>query len=84
MRGAIEDAIRRPNPVTGGGRLPSVTPAGAGVVHSGPSGNGWRDSGPLRPVATPTAEAVIEAMTHQALPHSPGNAAFRGPKKAEE
>jgi hypothetical protein len=84
MEGAIQDALHRPNPITGGGRLPTVTPAGAAPARSGPSGNGWRDTGPLRPVATPLAEAAIEAMTHQALPHGPGNAAWRGPKPKEK
>jgi hypothetical protein len=67
MEGAIQDA--RSNPITALGPLPTVTPAGAAPARSGPSGNGWRDSGPLRPVATPMAEAVIEAMAHQAMPH---------------
>jgi hypothetical protein len=80
MRGLVADIRRGGDPLTAGGRLPTVTPAGAAPVRTG--GNGWRDSGPLRPVATPLAEAVIEAMTHQALPHSPGNSAFRGPSVA--
>jgi hypothetical protein len=80
MKGAIADC-RRPNPVSALGPLPTVTPAGAAPARSGPVGNGWRDTRPLRPVATPLAEAVIEAMAHQALPHGSGNAAFRGPKK---
>jgi hypothetical protein len=80
MRGAIADT-RRPNPVNGNGSPPTVTVGGAAPARSGPQGNGWRDTGPLRPVATPLAEAVIEAMTHQALPHGSGNSAFRGPKK---
>lgn len=83
MRGAIADT-RRPNPVSALGPSPTARPLDAAPVRSGPQGNGWRDSGPLRPVTTPLAEAVIEAMTHQALPHSPGNAAFRGPKPKEK
>jgi hypothetical protein len=83
MGGAIQDALHRPNPITGNGSLPTVTPGGAAPARSGPQGNGWRDTGPLRPVATPLAEAVIEAMAHQALPHQRGNSAFRGPKKEE-
>jgi hypothetical protein len=82
MGGAIQDALHRPNPVTAGPSLPTVQPAGAAPVRSGPS-NGWRDVGPLAPVATPLAEAVITAMTHQALPHQPGNPAFRGPPKKD-
>jgi hypothetical protein len=83
MRALVADA-RRPgsNPVTGSPALPTVTVGGAAPVRSG--GNGWRDPGPLRPVATPLAEAVITAMTHQHQPHSPGNSAFRGPKPKEK
>ena len=81
MNGAIQDALHRPNPITASGSLPPVTPGGAAPARSGPQGNGWRDTGPLRPVATPLAEAAIEALCHQALPHGPGNEAFRGPKK---
>jgi hypothetical protein len=85
MLGAIADT-RRPNPITGGGRLPTVTVGGAVPARGGPveRGTGWAKEVPIGPVATPLAEAVIEAMTHQALPHSPGNAAWRGPKPKEE
>lgn len=83
MIGAIADT-RRPNPITGGPSSATARPLDAAPVRSGPSGNGWRDPGPLRPVATPLAEAVITAMTHQALPHGSGNSAFRGPKPKEE
>jgi hypothetical protein len=79
MRGAIADALHRPNPVTGGPRSPTVRPADAAPVRTG--GNGWRDTGPLAPVATPLAEAVIAAMTHQALPMGQGNSEFKGKKE---
>jgi hypothetical protein len=82
MKGAIADALHRPNPVTGGGRLPTARPASAAPVRTG--GTGWRDPGPLRPVATPLAEAVIAAMTHQALPMGQGNSEFKGPKPKEK
>jgi hypothetical protein len=81
MLGAIADT-RRPNPITGNGSPPTVRVGGAAPVV-GARGTGWRDTGPLRPVATPLAEAVITAMTHQHQPHSPGNSAFRGPKRKE-
>jgi hypothetical protein len=81
MLGAIAD-MRRPNPITGNGSPPTVRVGGAAPVV-GARGTGWRDTGPLRPVATPLAEAVITAMTHQHQPHSPGNSAFRGPKRKE-
>jgi hypothetical protein len=81
MIGAIADT-RRPNPITGNGSPPTVQVGGAAPVV-GARGNGWRDTGPLRPVATPLAQAVMDGMAHQAQPHSPGNAAFRGPKPKE-
>jgi hypothetical protein len=84
MKGAIQDAFHRPNPITGDPRSATVTVGGAAPARSGPVGNGWRDPGPLRPVATPLAEAIIEAMAHQALPHGSANTAFRGPKPKEE
>ena len=83
MIGAIADT-RRPNPVTALGPPSTLTVGGAAPARSGPQGNGWRDTGPLRPVATPFAEAVIEAMAHQALPHGSANSAFRGPKPRKE
>jgi hypothetical protein len=84
MRDLVADCRRGPNGFNPTVRdaSPTVTVSGAPVVKSG--GSGWRDPGPLRPVATPLAEAVIEAMAHQALPHSPGNSAWRGPKKKGE
>jgi hypothetical protein len=80
MEGAIADT-RRPNPITGGPSSPTARPLDAAPVQSGPSGNGWRDTGLLRPVATPLAEAVIAAMAHQALPMGQGNSEFKGKKE---
>jgi hypothetical protein len=83
MRGAVDDALHRKNPMDGPS-LPTVTPAGAGRVAGVPSNNGWRTSPPLEVPGGSTAQAVIQAMTEAALPHSPGNPAYRGPKKAKE
>ena len=82
MIGAIADT-RRPNPVNGNGSPPTVRVGGAAPVV-GARGTGWRDPGPLRPVATPLAQAVMDGLAHQHLPHSPGNAAWRGPKPKKE
>jgi hypothetical protein len=82
MDGAIQDA-RRPNPITALGPLPTVTPGGAAPARSGPQGNGWRDTGPLRPVATPLAQAVMDGLAHQHLPMGHGNSEFKGPKPKE-
>jgi hypothetical protein len=85
MRGAIDDALHRRNPMSGPS-LPTVTPAGAGRVVSGPveRGTGWRTSPPLEVPGGSTAQAVILAMTEAALPHGQSNPAYRGPKKAKE
>jgi hypothetical protein len=82
MKGVIADA-RRSNPVTGGEPLPTVVPAGAGRVASGPEmrGTGWHDPGPLQVPGGATAQAVIQAMTEVALPHGQGNPARLGKKK---
>ena len=81
MRGLVSDLRRGGDPLTAGGRLPTVRPADAAPVRTG--GTGWRDTGPLAPVATPLAEAVIAAMTHQALPMGQGNSEFKGKKVKE-
>jgi hypothetical protein len=81
MRDLVADVRRGGDPVWGGQRPATVRPADAAPVRTG--GTGWRDTGPLAPVATPLAEAVIAAMTHQALPMGQGNPEHRGPKKPE-
>jgi hypothetical protein len=86
MRGLLGDLRRGGDPLTAGGRLPSVTPGGAAPARSGPvvRGTGWAKEIPVGPVATPLAQAVMDGMAHQAFPHGSGNAAFRGPKPKEE
>jgi hypothetical protein len=87
MRGAIDDALHRPNPMLAGPRPQVVTPAGAGRVVSGPGeprGTGWHDPGPLQVPGGVSAQAVIEAMTHAALPHSPEHPDYKGRGKKKE
>jgi hypothetical protein len=76
MVGVVEDG-RKPNPITGGPRLPTVTPAGAARAYNGPT-TGWVDPGPLEVPGGNTAQRAIEAMCDAALPHGP-----RPGKKAE-
>jgi hypothetical protein len=84
MRGAIDDAIRRPNPVTAGPNpdtRPQEKPA-AGIPR--PRGSGWRDGAPLHTHADQTANAYIDALAFQMQPHSPGNKEFKQGRKKEE
>ena len=86
MAGLISDCRRGPNGFDPTNRpaSPTVQVGGAVPARGGP-GNGWAKEIPIGPPGGATAQTVIEAMCHQALPHQRGNAAFRGPpKKAEE
>jgi hypothetical protein len=83
MVGVVEDG-RKPNPITGGPSLPTVQPMGAVPVRSGP-GTGWREGAPLHSSANNTTNAYIDALAHQAFPHSPKHPDYkgRGPKPKE-
>lgn len=67
IRGLVSDAWRKPPP-TATSTSPVTVP-----------GNGWRDTGPLRP---PPGINLIDAMVEAMQPHGPGNPARRGPPPA--
>jgi hypothetical protein len=64
IRGLVSDAWRKPPP-TATSTSPIAVP-----------GNGWRDTGPLRP---PPGISIIDAMVEAMQPHGVGNPARRGP-----
>jgi hypothetical protein len=85
MAGLIGDLRRGGDPLTAGGRLPSVRPASAAPVHGAPiRGTGWREAAPLQSNANRTANAIMDGIAHAMAPHGSGNPEHRGPKKAEE
>jgi hypothetical protein len=94
MRGAVDDAIRRPNPMranttqgaavgelsSGGG---SATPMGAGRVVGEPRSTGWREGAPLHSSANDTTNAYVDALTHAAFPHGPQHPDYKNRPKKE-
>ena len=67
VRGLVADAWRKPPPT-------ASTTSQAPTVP----GNGWRDTGPLRP---PPGVNLIDAMVHAMQPHGVGNPERAGPAK---
>jgi hypothetical protein len=81
MRGAIEDAMRRPNPVTAGPNPDTRRPQ-AQVRPVAPRGTGWREGAPLHTHADQSTNAYIDGLALAMQPHGPANAAQ--PKRREK
>jgi hypothetical protein len=80
MKGAIEDAFHRPNPITGGPPSATVRVSGAAPVV-GARGTGWRKEVPIETPGGKTAMAAIDALADSYQPHGVGNKEPREPKK---
>jgi hypothetical protein len=80
MKGAIDDALHRPNPMLAGPRPQVVMPAGAGRVVGEPRGTGWHTAPELGPPGGAQAQALIDGLVQSFQPHGVGNPQRPGKK----